>query len=235
MLTIPNDVGIYDNANYLHHPIITITGKRFFRVKPTFSAQLLMIKWWPIGRSQPGASNGLIRLSAIAGVGNLPPVDFQHSIDRTKSARFISTGFNGLDYSIELQQIFSSTQIQISEYLPAISFENNPQHINMSVNIGPGTDLASNSSTANTITGSVSSMVLALPSSRKGGLIENKTNRVLWTGFGIPATVGAPCIGVPAGGNEDIPAGFIGQINGVCAGNAAGLSGVVQVTEYIQI
>jgi hypothetical protein len=65
------------------------------------------------------------------------------------------------------------------------------------------------------------------------GLIINNTNRVLWVVFGTgTATAAAPNISVPVGGNIDIPDGYVGAVQGICAGAASNLSGSIQVTEF---
>jgi hypothetical protein len=235
MLTIPNDVGIYDNANYLHYPIINITGKKFVKLKPEFSAGLLMIKWSPIGRvplaNQPDSDRGIIRLTALAGVGKLPPVDFEIEIDRLKTAQFITPGFNGLSYSIELQQKLPVTQLKISEYLYPVSYLNNQQNYQMAPSPGyPSGESRSNGTTQNpvvTIAASLTSVELlpANPLRAPDSTIRNYSNRILYVSFSetVPPTVSTDFDFAPAAsGNQpgtlDIPADYEGRILGIWAG-----------------
>lgn len=241
MLTIPNNSGIYSTENYTHHPIITVTGKRFFRLKLELSAELLMIKWWPIGRiaavNQFEGINGLIRISAVAGVGNLPPVDFNHRIDRAKTAQFIAPGFNGLSYTIDLQQRLQSTQIQISEYSQPISFLDNDQQ--MSINYPPSTEGSNGSTEATTSVNASLTAVQLLPANNlraPGGIIVNNSNRRLFVSFSatVPPTTTGNFQFVPQnGGSLDLPAGYEGEIWGIWAGPTPTLGAAISHFTYI--
>lgn len=236
MLTIPNESGIYDDANYLHHPAINVTGKKFVKLKPQFTAGLLMVKWSPIGRmplaNQPGQNTGIIRLTALAGIGNLPKKDFELRIDRDGAAQFIPAGFNGLAYSIELQQKIPVTQIRISEYLYPVSYlDNHHSQIIMSPSPGyPPSENRSNGSTQNpvaTIAANIAAVQLlaANPLRAPDGSIKNYSNRKLYVSFSgtqMP-TVSNDFEFVPAAaGNEPgtlpIPADYEGEIWGIWAG-----------------
>jgi hypothetical protein len=239
MPNIPNVTGIYDDANYLHHPVITVTGQRWFRLLPKFSSELLMIKWWPLGSIRPQTLTGTMRLSAIAGVGNLRPKDINLDIDKSKFAQFITPAFNGLEYSIELQQKTPATQIKISEYLYPISYLNNHQHPQM-IGYPPDTGRSNGSSQAIATVPANIAAVQLLPANAlraPDGIIKNYSNKKLYVSFSSTQmpTVSTDYDFAPASSGGEpgllqIPADYEGEIWGIWAGSAP--TGNAKITHF---
>jgi hypothetical protein len=252
MLTIPNAIGIYDNANYLHHPIVNITGSKFVKLKPEFTAGLLMIKWAPIGRyplaNQPDSNIGTIRITALAGIGNLPPIDFALRIDRTKPAQFIAPDFNGLSYSIELQQQLPVTQFKISEYLYPVTYPHD-QSLPMPVPSYPP-DGGGENRTGGTIPNPVVTIVAntspvkligADPFRAPDGVIRNYSNKKLYLSYSnnMQPAVSADFDSVPSAlgtepGSIALPTDYEGEVWGIWAGPNPTGSAKISTFTYVQ-
>jgi hypothetical protein len=103
----------------------------------------------------------------------------------------------------------------------------------MGINFPPVVATAT-AGTVGTVPASVASVAISpANANRLGGLIINNTNRVLWVLFNSAvATTASPSVSVPVGGNIDINENYVGEIRGINAGAAAGLTGSIQVLEF---
>lgn len=97
------------------------------------------------------------------------------------------------------------------------------------------------------VAASVTATVIGANPDRVSGLITNTANKSLWVRFGDPAaapatgntpatialTAAIPAIQVPAGGNIDIPEGYIGMIGLIWSSNGLVAGGIALVVELI--
>jgi hypothetical protein len=117
----------------------------------------------------------------------------------------------------------------------------------MSVSFPPIPDPTANKSVTTSVPANATTPT-AVPANpdRVAGLITNTGNKSLWVRFGDPAAIPAtatsaaipalsaalPAIQVPAGGNIDIPEGYIGQI-GLIWSSPVAAGGIALVVEMV--